>query len=73
MVRLGQGQFEDAIKDLTQAIGRDGRLVHAYANRGFCYLALGKTSEAEADFAKAIEMDPSMEAEITAARSKLFP
>jgi Flp pilus assembly protein TadD len=45
--------FNTAIINYTKAIELDPKNANAYRNRGIAYKALGKTKEADADFAKA--------------------
>ena len=51
LVRLGM-----AIADYTDAIRLNPRYAEAYYGRGYAYGKIGKTAEAEADFAQAREL-----------------
>ena len=53
---LSLGQYEQAIQDFDEAIRLDPQYSDVYYNRGLAYEALGKTIEAERDFAKAKEL-----------------
>jgi Flp pilus assembly protein TadD len=50
------GQYDLAIADFTIVIKMDSENADAYKNRGMSYQLLGKTAEAEADFAKYKEL-----------------
>jgi tetratricopeptide (TPR) repeat protein len=54
-----RGDLVSAIKFYTGAIEADPQLFQAYYQRGVALAAMGKASEAEADFKKAIELEPS--------------
>jgi tetratricopeptide (TPR) repeat protein len=50
-------KYPEAILDYTKAIELDPMYALAHNNRGNAYKAFGKTKEAEADFAKAKELE----------------
>jgi len=52
------GQWEEAAKDLTQAIEQDGTFALAYTNRGLAYRELGYLDQALADLEQALNLDP---------------
>jgi tetratricopeptide (TPR) repeat protein len=52
----GQGKFDDAIGDYTEAIRFHPNYPDAYYIRGNAYRSQGKSDEAEANFAKADEL-----------------
>ncbi|MFH1876587.1 MAG: tetratricopeptide repeat protein [Candidatus Omnitrophota bacterium] len=54
-----QGNFPQAISDLTKAIEINPNLTEAYHNRGFAYAHQGNPSQAISDFTKAIEINPN--------------
>ena len=56
LVALELGQYERAIEDLNEAIRLDPQYAKAYFNRGVIYERLGKSTEAERNFAKAKEL-----------------
>ena len=49
--------LNSAIINFTKAIELDPKFAFAYNNRGVVYIALGKTKEANADFAKVKELE----------------
>lgn len=49
---------------LFQAIELDPRFAKAYGNRGLTLLRLGKTAEAEKDFAECLRLDPNLKADL---------
>lgn len=51
-----QGNYEEGINALDEAIRIDPNLVEAWYNKGAVLKALGRTSEANAAFAKAKEL-----------------
>ena len=51
-----EGQYERAIQEYDEAIRLERDHARAYYHRGLAYEALGKTIEAERDFAKAKEL-----------------
>ena len=57
-------EYDAALKDFTTALELDGRCAEAYKNRGYVYFALGKTSEAEIDLERALNLAPRFQAEI---------
>ncbi|MDR2904920.1 MAG: tetratricopeptide repeat protein [Helicobacteraceae bacterium] len=50
--------YDQAVKDYTQAIALDPKDDQAYHNRGGAYCKLGNYDQAIADFTKAIELNP---------------
>ena len=50
------GQYERAIQDYDEAIRLNPQNAKAYYNRGSAYGRIGKSIEAERDFAKAKEL-----------------
>ena len=53
---LGLRYYEDAIKAFTEAIRLNPDVPDSYEARGYAFKALGKSTEAEADYAKAREL-----------------
>jgi len=53
-----QGNFSQAISDLTKAIEINPQFAKAYNNRGFAYVTQGNFPLAVSDFTKVIETDP---------------
>jgi len=70
-LRYAQLDFDGAIKDLTKAIELDGRVPNGYMLRGFVLMMQRKDAEADADFRRAIEILPSMQAEIEAGAKQI--
>ena len=68
------GQRERAIEDYREAIRIDPRFARAYAGRGVALLYLHRDAEAETDFKKAFDLDPtlrkSFEALVNEAKAK---
>lgn len=56
-VKLEVGDYKGAIEDFDAAIFNDEKDGHSYVSRARAKLALGKREEADADAAKATEMD----------------
>ncbi|HET9101652.1 MAG TPA: tetratricopeptide repeat protein, partial [Acidobacteriaceae bacterium] len=52
------GQRELAMKDFTEALKRDSKVVTAYVNRGYLFNDLHKPDDAAADFESALKLDP---------------
>ncbi|MFH0997135.1 MAG: tetratricopeptide repeat protein [Pseudomonadota bacterium] len=52
------GNYEDAVKDFTQAITADPNYADAYYRRGHVLGRLGKHEQAIDDFTRAIELNP---------------
>jgi tetratricopeptide (TPR) repeat protein len=57
---LMSGREEDAVEDLTRAIGLDPTLSWAIAGRGDAYRTLGRYDEAIADYDRALELNPHL-------------
>ncbi len=55
-VRMQQQQYPDAVKALRRAIGLDPKQSDAYYRLGRAYQAMGRTAEAEREFAKFREL-----------------
>lgn len=53
------GQYEEAVKDFTEAIQLDASFLEAYSNRGASYNQLGQYEKAVKDYTEVIRMDPS--------------
>jgi tetratricopeptide (TPR) repeat protein len=56
---LDDGQFDDAIQQLDEAIRLDATLALAYNARGFAHYRLKHYPEALADFNVAIQLNPA--------------
>jgi tetratricopeptide (TPR) repeat protein len=54
-----QGNYQEAIKQYTEALKIDPNLAQAYNNRGNAYAGLGDYKKAIADYAQAIKIDPN--------------
>ncbi|MFC1919104.1 tetratricopeptide repeat protein [Chloroflexota bacterium] len=54
---FNEGNYDEAIKECTEAIGLAPDLAEAYSNRGIAYVQKGELDQAIADFDKAIEID----------------
>lgn len=54
-----QGNYEEAVEDLTKAIRYAPRDPVPRASRAYLYQKMGRHDEAIADYAKAIELDPT--------------
>lgn len=54
-----EGQWDNAISDLSEAIIINPKFPLSYANRGIVYGNLGQPEKAIADFSKAIKLDPT--------------
>ncbi|HXZ68909.1 MAG TPA: tetratricopeptide repeat protein [Alphaproteobacteria bacterium] len=52
--------YQNALADLTSAIGADPTLAVAYADRGSLYLTLKDPNSAIADFSQALKLDPTI-------------
>lgn len=57
-VKVGTGDFQEAIADFTKAIELNPKDADAYNNRGFAYSAIGDLEMAIKDYDKAIELNP---------------
>jgi tetratricopeptide (TPR) repeat protein len=55
----GQGEYESAIADFTEAIRLDPNYTAAYYNRGNAYNNKGDNDRAIADYTQAIRLDPN--------------
>jgi Flp pilus assembly protein TadD len=55
-ISLAQGQYDEAVKALDEAIRLDPKLAGAWSNIGLALEAIGRTTEANAAFAKAREL-----------------
>ncbi|KAK8803341.1 hypothetical protein WA158_001035 [Blastocystis sp. Blastoise] len=53
-------QYEEACKDCDQAIEKQPNYIKAYIRRATCYEKLDKLDELQADYAKILELDPSL-------------
>jgi tetratricopeptide (TPR) repeat protein len=62
--RSAKGDYEGALADYDQALALNPRYAEVYANRGVLRLWLKKTSEAEADFARCVALDPDMKSSL---------
>ncbi|MCB1152333.1 tetratricopeptide repeat protein [bacterium] len=58
-VRMTLGKFDDALQDLTAAIGLDPQNGDYYVSRGEVSLRKGDVDAAKKDYARAIELDPN--------------
>jgi tetratricopeptide (TPR) repeat protein len=56
---VGEGEYEEAIKDFTSAIKIRPDYATAYFNRGNAWRGLREYDDAIRDFKKAMELDPS--------------
>ena len=54
------GRHEEAVADLTRAIGLNLGYAWAFGSRGQCYQALARYEEAVADLTRAIEPGPGV-------------
>jgi tetratricopeptide (TPR) repeat protein len=54
-------QYDRAKDFYSRIIGIDPKNAWAYQNRSYVFNALGKTDEAGSDFAKARDLDPSID------------
>jgi tetratricopeptide (TPR) repeat protein len=59
-VAFGAERFADALVDYDWAVGIDPGWAQAYTARSDAHNAMGNTAAAEADFAKALELDPTL-------------
>jgi tetratricopeptide (TPR) repeat protein len=57
---LKKGKYDHAIKNFDEAIRIDPTHAQTYYNRSLTYRALGETADADADLAKARQLDPSI-------------
>lgn len=60
-VKLASGNTQDALIYFDVAISRDPKNYLTYFKRGAAYLSLGRTSQAQHDFDKVLEMKPGFE------------
>src|ERR1700722_7518537 len=56
---LDKKQYEEAIKEFSNAIGQDPNCKEAYCNRAYALAQLEEYKEAVEDCNKAIKVDPS--------------
>jgi Flp pilus assembly protein TadD len=54
------GNYDEAIKECTEAIELAPDFAEAYSNRGIAYVQKGELDQAIADFDRAIELDPEL-------------
>lgn len=63
LVRSGDhitaGRFEEAIRELTDALQRDPQFAQGYLRRGYAYAALSRYELAANDYRRAIEIEPT--------------
>jgi tetratricopeptide (TPR) repeat protein len=52
-------KYDEALADLDSALRYERRNAELYATRGYILQEMGATEEAEADFARALKLDPS--------------
>ncbi len=57
---FNQGNYDEAIKECTEAIELAPDFAEAYRNRGLAYVQKGELDQAIADFDKAIELNPEL-------------
>ena len=57
---FNQGNYDEAIKECTEAIELAPDFAEAYRNRGIAYVQKGELDQAIADFDKAIELNPEL-------------
>ena len=57
-IRLRSRAYEQAVRDLSQALHLDDALAPAYLHRGLAFGALGQLKNAEADLRRATELEP---------------
>jgi tetratricopeptide (TPR) repeat protein len=62
--RYAKGDYEGALADYNHALALNPRSAEFFANRGMLWLRLKKTSEAEADFARCVALDPDMKSSL---------
>ena len=67
-----KGDREGALNDFTRAIKINGRQSEAYANRGLVRLEQGQQREADRDFSRAAELNPSAKSFIEKRRAELM-
>jgi tetratricopeptide (TPR) repeat protein len=60
------GKYDLALKDFDEAAKLDSRSARIFANRGVLKLRLGRTEEAQIDFQRAVELDPSLKDKLEA-------
>ena len=66
MLKLTGRDLEGAIADFTKALSLDGRLALAHANRGLALMLQGKDEAAERDLSRALELSPTLRAQVEA-------
>lgn len=59
LIALRREQFQAALEDFEAALAADPNFADVYAYRSGAMLALGRPLEAQADVARALELDPS--------------
>jgi len=65
-----RGDFNAAIADFTKAIEQQPQIAFFYVDRGATLQAIGKDDEAEKDFARAVELDPSLKITVEKRRAE---
>ena len=65
-IDIGGTKIALAVADLTKALSLDARLPLAHVNRGLALMVQGKDAEAERDFGRALELVPSLRANVEA-------
>ncbi len=74
-IRIGTGDYNGAVADLSRSIQMMPSMGSKYLDRGIAYLMLGKNAEAQSDFDKFLQMFPrgkeNMNKRIAEARQKL--
>jgi len=58
------GRYEEALADQDHALDLDPDEPETYVERGLTYQAMGRHVDARADFIRAVELDPSLRAEL---------
>ncbi len=53
------GEYDEAIRNYTSAMGIEPKFANAYSARGFAYSQKGEYDRAIADYTMAIELDPN--------------
>ena len=66
-------RYEEAVADLTRAIGLDPGYAWAFGERGETYRLMGRHEEAVADLTRAIGLNPGMPGPSAAAASAIRP
>ncbi len=57
---MGQGQFPQAIQELTLSIQRDPGFINAWVARGGAYLGARSYDESASDYRKSLQLDPTL-------------